>query len=223
VKALALLLPLSLLLAACDSHVVAIEVMPPRTSATCSAPTVNSAAAGRGLLDLDATRILHGAYEADLRITARGGDLRVDGIALSFSLPESSSADAGDEASRVSGLYPLGDLFLQSNDEDPMAGLIEDVILLPRSLAVALRDDTELEADEVIYATVNVTIQATRDGDALEDIIATFPIDVCRGCLVAEPSSDDCPGGIQQTAACRPGQDVELYECAAAAPPVGFP
>jgi hypothetical protein len=210
------------LLAGCQPRVVAIEVMPPRTSTTCSAPNLKSSAAGRGLLDLDASRILHGSYESDLRITSRG-ELRIDGIALTFTLPEDASDASTEEAVRVSGLYPAGDLYLAGDDEDPTAGMIEDVVLLPRSLAVALRDDASLQADEVVYSTVDVRIEATNGGQSLEAIAASFPIDVCRGCLVAEPSTDECAGGFEDTGACRPGQDVELYQCAAAAPPAGFP
>jgi hypothetical protein len=212
----------ALALGACAPEVVGLEVLPARTSATCSAPNLQSSASGRGLLDLDATRILHGAYESDIRITAAGGDVRVDGLALSYSLPD-DVADATAAADAVTGLHTVGDLFLNVEDDEPVAGIIEDVVLLPRTLSVALREDSGLEADQVVFATVDVTIEATADGVPL-GAPASFPIDVCRGCLVTEPDEDDCAAGFEDAGACRPGQDVPLFVCsAAAAPPVGFP
>ena len=211
-SSLLLLCLLSPLGVACDARVVAIEVLPPRTSATCAAPGLQSSAAARGLLDLEASSFLHGSYRADVRVTSRG-EVRVDGLALSFTLPEGASSDSTKAADAASGEQVVGDLYLPGDDTDPTSGILEDVVLLPRALAVALRDDDAIEADETRYATVNVTLQALSGDSALSELSATFPIDVCRGCLVSEPSAEECPDGFEDTSACRPGQDVELYQC----------
>ena len=51
----------SALLAGCTAPSVLVEVLPPRTSATCAAPSKTDSTLGRGLLDVLATQGTHGA------------------------------------------------------------------------------------------------------------------------------------------------------------------
>jgi hypothetical protein len=205
----------------CSAQVLAIEVLPSRSGVSCAAPNVNSAAAGRGLLDLNAVDNWHGAYLADLRITAMGGDMRIDGVSLDFSLPSGVGSDAKDEANDASGIQPTGDVFIEGDDDNPVSVVLENVVLLPRDLASKLRSDGEVAAGENAFDTVVVEMQVTTDGEAVEDVKSSFPIDVCEDCLVKEPAEEDCEHGIQETGACRPGQEDVVYECAPA-PSGGF-
>lgn len=213
----ALLSTSSLLTAGC-SQVLAIEVLPPRTSATCSAPGLNSNASGRGLLDVNATETLHGAYVGDLRIAATG-NLLVDGVALTFTAPEGASGATTTAAEEASGEQPLGDVLLVGVDDDVREAVVEEVVLLPRSLAVALRDDDDLELDETEFATVVVELTARAAEQDLMGATGTYRIDVCKGCLVTRPAEDDCDNGIEELSVCRPGQDKKLFGCAP--PPSG--
>ena len=213
VRALFVIALSSSVLIGCSAEILAIEVLPPRTSATCSAPTKTDPAAGRGLLDLDATQEMHGAYLADLRISTRS-DLRIDGISLAFSLPGDAGDDTQDAALDAGGEQPLGDLLLTGQDDEVRVGIVENVSLLPRALALALRADTELETSPTEYETVVVEIQATAGGEPIGTTSSTFAIDVCQGCLVQPPEEGACEDGITETRPCRPGQDVVMYRCA---------
>lgn len=207
-----LLAPLAAVTAGCGDELHAIEVLPPRTSSTCSAPTVKAAALARGLLDLDASETLHGAYTADLRVSATR-DLHVEGLSFGYQLPDGAGSATTSEAEKASGDRVTGGLVLAGDDDDLRAGVLEDVVLLPRELAVALRDDGGVEADDTRFATVVVEMRILSDGGALEGTASTFALDVCRGCLVAEPDAEECPTGVAERAVCRPGQDVPLYGC----------
>ena len=214
--ALTQLLPAAALLGAGGcAQVLAIEVLPPRTSATCSAPGLNSNASGRGLLDVDATNDLHGAFVGDLRIAANA-DLLIDGISLTFTAPTDAEGATTTAAADASGQQPLGDLLLAGVDDDLRQAVVEDVVLLPRDLAVALRDDTELDLTSTEFATVIVELAAIKDGEAVQGATGTYRLDVCKGCLVTVPLEDDCTNGVQENPVCRPGQDAELYSCAPA-------
>lgn len=185
--------------------VAAIEVLPPRTSATCSAPGPNAAAYGRGLLDVEATETLHGAYFADLRVSAFQ-DVVVDSLQLDIDYLGKS-----DE-----GLtQTVGDVFLTGEDADLRTAVLENVELLPRDIAVEIRNDAD-DVNDIEFDTVTVTIKALSGERVLTDESgSTFAIDVCKGCLMAEPAEEDCANGIEETGACRPGQDVPVYGCAA--------
>lgn len=197
------MLSLMLLATGCPGVVSAIEVLPPRTSATCTAPGVNSAAYGRGLLDVEGTRTLHGAYFADLRISSFQ-DMVVD--ALSLDIDYLGKSETGLE-------LPVGNVFLTGADDELRVAVLENVELLPRDIAVELRDDSD--ATDIEFETVQVTITALRGEQALMGEAGSFALDVCKGCLVEEPAEEDCgDAGIAETGACREGQDVPLYGCA---------
>ncbi len=212
-----LMLPLgaALLFAGCGPELLGIEVLPPRQSPTCLSPTAGSAAAGRGLLDVMATEDFAGAYVADLRFTGTGGRLRIDSLALSFALPDGVSGDVKDAAADAKGTQPLGDVLLTPpSPDDVVVALVEDVVLLPRALAEALAADGELGIDDTTYETITVTLEPVVDGEPL-GVTSSFPIDVCKGCLVADPSEEECPSGATPAGACRPGQDDAYWMCAA--------
>jgi len=199
-------------LSACGPSVLAIEVLPARTSATCSAPAANAAALGSGLLDAEATVDRHGAYIADLRLTSRS-DVVIDSVERSFALPEDASGDTTEAAEEASQEVPLGDAILVGEEDDVRVAVVENVELIPRELAVALRDDADLALSGVEYATVVVNLNAVSRESTLGTEPSTFAIEVCAGCLVAEPSVDDCPGGVVENTVCRPGQDRPLFTC----------
>lgn len=210
-----LLLPLALLISGCGPELLGIEVLPPRQSPTCMAPTANSAATGRGLLDVLAVEDYAGSYVADLRFTGTGGRQRIDSLALSFALPDGATSATKEAAADAKGTEPLGDVLITPpSPDDVVVALVEDVLLLPRALAEALNDDTELEMDAIRYQTVTVTLEPVVDGEPI-GVSASFPIDVCRGCLVTEPTAEECPDGVAATGACRPGQDDNVWTCAA--------
>ena len=203
----------ALTLSACGPDVVGIEVLPPRAG-TCRAPTVNDPAAGRGLLDVAATEIVHGAYVADLRISALA-DGRVDSISRSYVLPDGVSGDVDSAASDASGEVPVGDLYMSGTDDELRQAVLENVVLLPRALAKALFDDGDLEIDDKEFKTVVVSLQATAGGlqSAVAPTASTFAIDICRGCLAVEPSDEDCDGVVVENPVCREGQDAEMFSC----------
>lgn len=222
-RSLPLSLGAALLFTGCGPELLGIEVLPPRQSPTCMAPTANSAAAGRGLLDVLATEDFAGAYVGDLRFTATGGRLRIDSLSLDFALPDGAPGSVKDAASSAKGTQPLGDVLLTPpSADDVVVALVEDVVLLPRALAEALADDDELDIDATRYATVTVTLEPIVEGEPL-GVTSSFPIDVCKGCLVGEPSVEDCPNGATPAGACRAGQDDEYWRCAQAPAGVTVP
>jgi hypothetical protein len=196
----------------CGPSVLAIEVLPARTSATCSAPAPNAAALGRGLLDVAATERFHGSYIGDIRLTSRS-DVVVDSLAVSFTLPEGALSATTDAAEDASTTVAIGDAFLVGDEDEVRTAVIENVELLPRVLAVALRTDSELGLSDIEYATVVVNIQAVSNETTLGTDPSTFAIDVCDGCLVVAPAAEDCPGGISENVVCRKGQDKPLFTC----------
>lgn len=226
------LLSLTLLpLAACAVELLAIEVLPPRVGPYCEAPVASSAAFGRGLLDVNATSLVHGAYVGDLRISARG-DVVVDGIELGFDVPEGAAGGTSDAADDAKGELPLGDVLLVGEDDAVRTALVENVTLLPRELAKALKDDADLGLSATEYATVVVEMKGLSKGQALGPEPFTFAVDVCKGCLTTQPDTGDCRLGPQDTtippaekngvcchgvgvnAVCRPGQETPLFGCA---------
>ncbi len=194
------------------AQVLAVEVLPPRTG-TCQAPGVTSNASGRGLLDAAATETMHGSFVGDLRIAATGNML-IDGISLAFTVPEDAGGGVDDAASEAEGEQPLGDLLLTGEEDDVRQAVVEDVELLPRALAVALFDDSDLDLSATEWATVVVQLTATSGGDAVSGATGTFRIDVCEGCLTTRPADEDCDNGVQENDVCRPGQQDILFECA---------
>lgn len=196
----------------CGPDVVSVEVLPPRTSATCSAPAINAAAASRGILDVAATAAFHGAYVGDLRFSAQR-DGRITGLITRFTLPEGASSQSTDAATEAEESQTLGDLYLTDSNDDIRLAIWEHAVLLPRSLALALEEDDGLDIDERNYQTVIVEIEPTVDGFELNPTTSSFAIDICRGCLTTRPDEDSCIGELQDNLVCRPGQDVSLYGC----------
>ena len=220
---LASLLSLMLTSACAEPGIVAIEVLPARTDMQgCAAPNVRSPAVASGLLDVAATEDWHGAYTADLRLSARGGDLVVDAIKFTYIMPESADDDSKSLANTFSDSHNIGSIFFPADDDDAVSGVLENVELLPRDLARELFTDTDLNIDTQHYETVEIEMTAQFDREDVQEIASRFSLNICKDCLVEEPAEDDCPNGIRQTGACRPGQEDILFECAPA-PSTGYP
>ncbi len=209
----------SALLAGCTAPSVLVEVLPPRTSATCAAPTKADAALGRGLLDVTASIGVHGAYTADLRLSARGVDAFVDGFTVAYELPKEANATVKAEATAASGDRVVGDVSLAGDDDSLRVAVLQNVQLIPRDLAVALQADDNLGLNKVDYKTINVTITPITNDEGVSGSPSTFPIDICAGCLVLPPDvcSDDGQF-VQIPVTCRPGQDTPLFTCVAVRP-----
>lgn len=207
--------PLSLLLllvVGCGPELLAVEVLAPGRAPVCSAPTLSSAVAGRGLLDVSATEGSEGTYLADLRFTSKGS-VRIDSLALTFTMAEGAPAAVVEAANKANEARSMGDVLLAAEEpDDTVSALVESVVLLPRSLAKAIAVDGEWGLDEVNYGSVSVSIQPRVAGEPF-GTPATFPIELCKGCLLSTPSDEECPGGAVATGACRPGQDEPAWEC----------
>lgn len=200
------------LTAGCGPELLAVEVLAPRRAPVCATPTLTSAVAGRGLLDVTATENSEGAYLADLRFTSRGS-VRIDSLALTFTMAEGAPAAVVEAAANANGARSMGDVLLAAEEPDNMvSALAESVVLLPRSLAKAIAVDGEWGLDDVTYGAVSVSIQPLVAGEPFGGA-ATFPIELCKGCLASTPSDDECPAGAIATGACRPGQDDPVWEC----------
>lgn len=211
---LASVVPLALVAAACSPVDVVVEVLPPRTSATCSAPDKSAAALGRGLLDVRGSEGVHGAYVADLRLTAKGQDAVVDGVRVVFGAPEGASSAVTSAAEELSGDVAVGDVRLLGEDSDIRLALIENVELVPRDLAVALNGDDALGLDAIEYATLGVDITPIVSGEAVVGATTSFAVNLCRGCLVEPPERCNEPGQFAAVpVACRRGQDTPLFSC----------
>lgn len=202
----------------CARPAVSVEVLPPRTSVTCAAPAASASAFGQGLFDVATTLGAHGSYLADLRLSVPGADVRVDGINVAYDVPKGSDVDAAD----FDGDVLTGDAVLSGEKDDLRVGVVENVELVAREMAVAFQGDSALGIDKIEYATLGVTITPVVDEDAFEPLPTTFALDLCKGCLVTPP--DVCSDAGEFNAVpvvCRPGQDVPLFTCNAAA--VGAP
>lgn len=190
--------------AACTAPVVTVEVLPPRTSVTCAAPGVGDPALGRGLLDAAATETVHGGYLVDVRVVSTGANARVDGVDVRLSRD-------GKEVALFENV-PTGDVFLVGEDDDVRKAVVENVELVPRQIAESLAEDDSIT--DLDFATLVIEI-APRVLDAeITPASSSFALDVCNGCLVTEPDTEECPGGARKNSVCREGQDVELYSCA---------
>lgn len=190
---------------------VVVEVLPPRTSVTCGAPTKTDPALGRGLLDVFTTQAFHGGYVADLRLSVKGRDVHVSGLDIAYQ----ASDDGGDVKGAIddaTGAVAVGDVVLAGEDDELRVGILENVPLVGRDLAVAL-DEADV-ADKKEFATLDINLTADVDGVLSADT-TTFTLDVCDGCLVLPP--DICSGDGQSAVnpfVCRPGQDVPSVTCA---------
>ena len=204
-----------LLLVGCSSPGVVVEVLPPRTSVTCAAPTKADPALGRGLLDVTATLGAHGSYVADLRMSVQGLDARITGVTVEYELPEGAPNKVKDAAEDASGDVVVGDVLLAGSGDDLRAAVLENVELVPRDLAVALQEDTDLGLSKIEFARLGVTITPILDAATTATATSSgFAIDVCKGCLVLPPDAcaDDGDNALNP-AVCRVGQDTALFTC----------
>lgn len=201
------LLPV-LLLSACAAPVVTVEVLPPRGGVSCATPGPDDAALGRGLFDAHAVDADHGAYRADLRLVVPGANARIDGVDVRITREGKDVVLIDD--------VPTGDVLLVGEGDDVRKAVVENVELLPRSLALALRDDEAIDTLE--FATLLLEISPRVIGPDVIPASSSFALDVCNGCLVDEPDDVGCPGGAIQNSVCRVGQDAELWSCAPAVP-----
>ena len=199
--------------AGCGPHELTAEVLPPRTSTTCAAPTASSSVLARGLLDVDATNDFHGAYVADLRISAFGQNAKVDGISISYALPSGASSASSEAATKAAGDQTNGDIVLVGDDDDVRRAVLEGVELVPRDLAVALRDDDGLALTADEFATLQIDIKPISDG--FDTSTTSFALNLCKGCLVDPPSTAGCANGPVRNSVCRVGQDVPVFSCSA--------
>lgn len=197
----------TLLASACAPSVVTVEVLPPRTGVSCAAPGPDDPALGRGLLDAHAVDEHHGAYRADLRLVVPGANARIDGVDVRVTRD-------GKELALVNDV-PTGDVLLVGDGDDVRKAVIENVELLPRSLARTLRDDETIDALE--FATLVLEISPRVLGVEVIPASSTFALDVCNGCLLDEPDAETCPSGAFKNSVCRVGQDAELWSCAPSA------
>jgi hypothetical protein len=191
------------LLTACAAPVVSVEVLPPRSGLSCAVPGTEDPALGRGLFDAHAVDADHGSYRADLRLVVPGANVRVDGIDVRVTR-------GGDELALFEAV-PTGDVLLVGEGDDVRKGIVEGVELLPRSLAVELRDDETIDALE--FATLVLEISPVAIGPDVTAVSSTFALDVCNGCLVDEPDAQACPNGALKNSVCRVGQDAEQWSC----------
>jgi hypothetical protein len=188
---------------ACNPPVVTVEVLPPRSGVSCSTPGADDPALGRGLLDAHAVDENNGAYRADLRLVVTGANARIDGIDVRVTRD-------GDEIELI-GDVPTGDVLLVGEGDDIRKGVVENVELLPRSIARELRTDTKITALDL--ATLELEISPIVLDADVTPASSTFALDVCNGCLVDEPDEEACPFGAFQNSVCRVGQDAELWSC----------
>lgn len=194
-------------LAGCAPPILTVEVLPPRTSVTCAAPAVGDPALGRGLLDVAAAETERGGYLADLRLIVTGADARVSGVDLTF------TGDLSDVAGAHDGEVLMGDVALVGEGDDIRRAVLENVELVSGELADQLNAGTAISATAYQTLAIEILPMFASVGE-VEATVNTFALDVCKGCLVAAPTTDECPAGAARNPVCRVGQDVELYSCA---------
>jgi hypothetical protein len=191
---------------------VTVDVLPPRASVTCTAPTLSDPALGRGLLDVAASADAHGAYVADLRLSSKGHDADVTSIEIAYDLPAGAGGAVEDAAEEAAGEAVVGDVSLVGDDDELRRAVLENVELIPRALSLALAADGGLGIDAVEFARIGVTLTPVVEG--LEAAPSGFAIDLCAGCLVAPPAA--CAGdgeNARNPVVCRPGQDTPSFTC----------
>jgi hypothetical protein len=209
---MALLLAAGALSACADPAAVVVEVLPPRTSVTCAAASATDPALGRGLLDVAAVDDGPGGYVGDVRVSAKGRDVRVTGMTLSYAYDGDALGDALDDAA---GAVALGDVVLSGEDDELRVAVLENVPLVPRALAVAIHDG-DADVTQTEFARIDIELAPEIDGEVQADT-SSFSVDVCVGCLVEPPPGCDGTGENTFVATvCRPGQDVASFKCIAA-------
>ena len=191
------------LAAACSQPVLTVEVLPPRTSVTCTAPGADDPALGRGLLDAKASADVHGGYVADLRLEVAGVNARVDGVDIKLTRD-------GKEVKNLDNV-PTGDVSLVGTKDDVRKAVVENVEIIPRDVDLDFaKDDSITDLD---FATVVAEILPRVFDTSVTPVSSTFAIDVCNGCLVTPPPAAQC-AATARNPVCRAGQDVPLFSCA---------
>jgi hypothetical protein len=197
----ALAAPVALgLITACAQPRLFVEVLPPRASVTCGAPSVTEPASARGLLDLAAIDDDRGAYLADLRFSVTGSDAEITAV-------EITGAGAAATAS--------GRLALLGSGDDIRRGVLEDVQLVSRAAAQSLRDDRS-DLGRAADDSIELSLTPVLRGNSFEVPTATFTLDLCEGCLVR--AVDNCAVSAPLPS-CRPGQDLPSITCVTEAAP----
>jgi hypothetical protein len=191
---------------ACSQPVVSVEVMPPRTSVACDVPTVDDPALGTGLMDAKATDDVHGGYVEDLRMSLPGANAVVNGISVKLTRD-------GNELKTIDDV-PTGDVDLVGTKDDIRRAIVENVVLVPREVAVTLSNDSSITDKDFATVVVNITPLVVDAGVASQ--ASSFALSVCNGCLVDQPPSSTC-AVVAKNPVCRAGQDVPSFTCAQAA------
>jgi hypothetical protein len=195
--------------AACAQPVVSVEVMPPRTSITCDAPTVDDPSLGTGLMDAKATDTVHGGYIEDLRMSLPGANAVVNGISVKITRD-------GSELKTIDNV-PTGDVDLVGTKDDIRRAIVENAVLVPRETAVTLSNDSSIT--DVDFATLVINITPLVVDPDVTGQASSFALNVCNGCLVDQPPASQCAVVAKNPSVCRAGQDVPSFTCAQAAAP----
>jgi hypothetical protein len=201
--------------AGCAPSVLAIEVTP-RLAPACTPSVLTGPALGRGILDVESSVDGRGTYVGDLRLSSTD-TLRVDGLRMAYAVPGLASAATQTAATKAGADIGIGDVLLVGDAGDIHKAQVANIELVPRDLAIALRDDAALALSRTTFATITVTMSAlsTTAGTASET--SSFTVDVCKGCLVEPLAESECAGGGVRASVCREGQDDAEFHCVAAA------
>lgn len=194
---------------ACSQPVVSVEVMPPRTSVACDVPTVDDPALGTGLMDAKATDDVHGGYVEDLRMSLPGANAVVNGISVKLTRDSSDGS-----LLKTIDDVPTGDVDLVGTKDDIRRAIVENVVLVPREVAVTLSNDSSITDKDFATVVVSITPLVVDPGVASQ--ASSFALSVCNGCLVTPPPSSTC-ATVAKLPVCRAGQDEPSFTCAQAA------
>jgi hypothetical protein len=191
----------ALLSTACAPPQLFVEVLPPRSSITCAAPSLTDPASARGVLDLTALDSDRGMYLGDLRFSATAADAEVTGVRVE---------GAGDAVDINGRLALLGE------GEDIRRGVLENVTLVNRAAAQDVRDATDRSRaiEDSIELTITPLVNESRT--TATPVPVTFSVDLCEGCLLE--AQDPC-AITQAQPSCRPGQDLPSIICVAVEAP----
>ena len=103
-------------------------------------------------------------------------------------------------------------LGLLDADVDLRVGVLENVPLVPRELAVAIQA-AGVGLSKTEFESIDIEIKPEVDG-VVALTASSFSVDVCAGCLT-QPA-DACSADAQHAfnpIVCRPGQDVPSFTC----------
>jgi hypothetical protein len=202
-----------ILVAGCSSQEVTVEILPPRTSSTCSAPAISSGALASGLWDVKASQLGIGEYVSDLRFQLNGADAVVEGIALEITTEEDVSDDIQRALKTAAGEWRVGNAVLAGEDDEQRVAILENVTFMNRNVAEAFVEDADLNLENGNTLALKVMITPLVS-DNQKAVSTSFILNICKGCLVDAPTEEVCPLGVQLQDVCRIGQDVPSYRCA---------